>query len=303
MNQGRLVLHLRATFALALAFMATFAAPGHATMTEIKGGPGGGSYNLSCPAGQFLVGFNARTGAWVDAVGIICAPFTGGNRVGDINRDPRMTGGKGGGPQEAYCPPGEPVTGIGLAFTRGNGLDRQFVNTIDVFCPSTDMNQVTKRCIATGEGCGFIPPKRAGDIVTRVFDYKYDQLMCPPEERATGIQGASGSAVDSMGLICGPMKASAPAPAPAPVSGFSSSFEPGINLPGSDYRNVAMNDNYPSTCRDLCQKEDRCKSWTWVKAGLQGKKPMCWLKTAVPGALKNADTVSGVKPVGRVIVR
>lgn len=303
MHHGRFILRRCASLMLAALVTVALILPSDATMTEIKGGPGGGPYNLTCPGGQFLVGLQARAGGWVDAVGIICAPYAGANRVGDINRDPRMTGGKGGGPQEAYCPPGEPMTGIGLAHTRGNGLDRQFVNTIDVFCPSMDMNQITKRCISSGEGCGYIPPKTTGDIVQRSFGYKYDQLMCPPEERATGIQGASGSAIDSMGLICGPLKASAPAAAPAPVSGFTSSFEPGINLPGSDYRNVALNDKYPSTCRDLCQKEDRCKSWTWVKAGVQGTKPMCWLKTAVPGALKNSDTVSGVKPIGRVIVR
>ena len=50
-------------------------ASGHATMTEIRGGPGGRPFNLTCTAGQFLVGFQARAGAWIDAPGLLCAPY------------------------------------------------------------------------------------------------------------------------------------------------------------------------------------------------------------------------------------
>lgn len=287
-----------ATFAAAIVlFVATTTA--NATITEVKGGPGGGPYNLTCPAGQFLVGFRARVGAWVDAVGILCAPFnTTTKRLDGRNSDPRMTGGKGGGPAESYCAPGEPMKGIGLAHTRGGGLERQYVNTIDLFCESTNMDMKADRCIASGEGCGYIPSHTAGTIILRGVDYKYDQLKCPPEERATGIQGGSGAAIDSMGLICAPLAGGPPPPKLPPLT---SSMETGIDIPGNDYRSL-VSDKYPSTCRDVCNKESRCKAWTWVKAGVQGPKPMCWLKTSVPATAKNANTVSGIKMEGGISV-
>ena len=285
-------------FAATVGCTLIFAPPSHATTLEVKGGPGGSHFDLTCPAGQFLVGFHARAGAWVDAVGIFCAPYNATTkRLDDRNTDPRMTGGKGGGSQEAYCAPGEPMKGIGLAHTRGGGLDRQFVNTIDLFCELTNLNAKADRCISSGEGCGYVPSHTVGTIIMRGVDYKYDELKCPPEERATGIHGASGSAIDLMGLICARLAAGPPS------KPFASSLEPGIDIPGSDYRNVVMNDNYPSSCRDVCNKEDRCKAWTWVKAGIQGAKPVCWLKTAVPATTKNANTVSGIKMTGGISVR
>jgi hypothetical protein len=79
---------------------------------------------------------------------------------------------------------------------------------------------------------------------------------------------------------------------------FDGTFAVGTNLPGSDYRNVALNDNFPSTCRDLCQKEAPCKAWTWVKPGVQNAKAMCWLKNAIPTPNADANTTSGVKVSG-----
>src|SRR6185369_2886226 len=109
------------TFAIVLAS----AQPAHAIVIGAMGGPGGGPFNLTCPAGQYLVGFHARSGGWVDAVGIICAPYDAATRrLGDKISDPRITGGVGGGPQDIYCPAGDPIKAIGLAHTRGGGLDR-----------------------------------------------------------------------------------------------------------------------------------------------------------------------------------
>ena len=297
--------------AMAFVFVLALAPPTRATTLEVKGGPGGRPYNLTCPQGQYLVGFHARAGGWVDAVGIICAPYNASTkRLDAMIHDSRMTGGSGGGPQEVYCPAGEPMMGIGLSFTRGDGLERQYVNTIDIFCASSNVNAPATRCIASGEGCGPIPPHRSGDIVQRVFDYKYDQLMCPPEERAIGIHGASGSAIDGMGLICGPLT---PASVPARPSStpFTSPFAQGIDIPGSDYRSVVMNRNLampnnpgdtPNACQNLCVIEERCKAWTWVKPGIQGPTAMCWLKAAVPGPVQNPNTVSGIKASGKTVV-
>jgi hypothetical protein len=296
-----------AAAALALTgFFSVWPGRADATMTEVMGGPGGASFSLNCPGGAFLVGFFAKTGAWVDSVGLLCAPLDAtSGKTPAFARD-KSTGGTGGSAQEAYCPPGEAMTGVGLAYTRGGGLDRQYVNTIDIFCPSTDMKRDPDRCISSGEGCGHLPPHTAGAVVQVIKDYKYDLLACPAGERATGIQGKSGNFIDAMGLICAalPAAVSTAPPAAKPVihtgrpKPFDGTFSVGTNLYGSDYRNVALNDNFASTCRDLCQNDAPCKAWTWVKPGVQNPKAMCWLKNSIPAPSEDANTTSGVRVSG-----
>lgn len=79
---------------------------------------------------------------------------------------------------------------------------------------------------------------------------------------------------------------------------FDGTFAVDTNLYGSDYRNVALNDNFPSTCRDLCQKDAPCKAWIWVKPGVQNLKAMCWLKNSIPAPSQDANKTSGVKISG-----
>lgn len=204
---------------LALAALMAIPGTGHATMTEVVGGPGGGAFTLSCGAGQFVVGFHARAGAWVDGIGLLCAPYDArARKLGTSFARVGWTGGRGGTPQEVYCAPGEAVTGVGLAHTRGRGLKREYVNSVDLLC---QQRQRAERCISSGEGCGPLSSVRKGTIVQTVHDYQYDRLVCPSNEMATGIQGRSGIYVDAIGLICGP-----PPPPPPPNSQWMGKSKP-----------------------------------------------------------------------------
>ena len=51
----------------------------------------------------------------------------------------------------------------------------------------------------------------------------------------------------------------------------------------------------PEACRARCLNESKCRSFTWVRAGVQGNVPRCWLKYGVPGKSKSNCCVSGVK--------
>ena len=280
-------------------------------MTEVIGGPGGGPYSLVCPNNTFLVGFYAKAGAWVDSLGLLCAayvPATG--KMQTSTRGP-STGGPGGSPQEAYCYPGEGMTGIGVAFTRGGGLERQYTNTVDVFCPTPNPS----RCISSGEGCGQPASHGSGPDVGHVVNYPYDKLMCPSNERATGIQGKSGTYVDSLGLICGPLPARdtgrpvlaqgapprPPATSPAapgaakPAAPADQRLMPGIDMPGSYYTSVELNSQNPGECQFICQRDSKCLAWAYVKPGVQKPKAVCWLKNAVPPTHPDPNVTSGVK--------
>jgi hypothetical protein len=77
--------------------------------------------------------------------------------------------------------------------------------------------------------------------------------------------------------------------------------ENNTNRGGSDYRNFEIvpraasiaGDGVAERCEEACKKDSRCKAWTAVKAGLQGKNARCWLKTGVPQARADNCCTSG----------
>ena len=77
-------------------------------------------------------------------------------------------------------------------------------------------------------------------------------------------------------------------------------FEYGIDRPGMDYTHFTLSKPDPSLCQAKCYEQPRCKAWTYVKPNtIQGPWPVCWLKSGVPKAVPNPNTVSGVKKVDR----
>jgi hypothetical protein len=57
--------------------------------------------------------------------------------------------------------------------------------------------------------------------------------------------------------------------------------------------NVAQPD--PAMCQASCNYNAQCVAWTYVKPGVQGPVPRCYLKNAVPAPTRNACCVSGAK--------
>jgi hypothetical protein len=48
-------------------------------------------------------------------------------------------------------------------------------------------------------------------------------------------------------------------------------------------------------CEARCKSEPECVAYTFVKPGIQGPGPQCWLKRAKPGKQGNDCCISGVK--------
>jgi len=72
-------------------------------------------------------------------------------------------------------------------------------------------------------------------------------------------------------------------------------MECGYDRPGSDYRWFKMDTADPDICRQTCEWEARCKAWTYVSPGIQGKRARCWLKSSLPRRIRRQGMVSGVK--------
>ena len=71
-------------------------------------------------------------------------------------------------------------------------------------------------------------------------------------------------------------------------------FEVGWDRPGFDYHSHDMNNPREILCQWACQKDSRCRAWTFVKPGIQGPLARCWLKNRVPAARKNSCCTSGI---------
>ena len=71
--------------------------------------------------------------------------------------------------------------------------------------------------------------------------------------------------------------------------------EPGIDRPGLDYRSFDLVDDDAELCRVTCAGENICMAYTYVRAGVQGPRGRCWLKSAVPASRASDCCVSGVR--------
>jgi hypothetical protein len=65
--------------------------------------------------------------------------------------------------------------------------------------------------------------------------------------------------------------------------------------PGSDYKSFEVPSADYVQCHVACRDDETCKAWTYVKSGPNTPTPLCFLKNAVPDAVKNDCCTSGVK--------
>ena len=72
-------------------------------------------------------------------------------------------------------------------------------------------------------------------------------------------------------------------------------FEHDIDRPGSDYRNFDLARADPRECERACAADGRCKAFSYVRPGVQGSRPRCWLKTQMAAPVASNCCVSGVK--------
>ncbi len=64
---------------------------------------------------------------------------------------------------------------------------------------------------------------------------------------------------------------------------------------GSDYRSIEMSYPDPVFCRQQCEGDPACVSFSYVRPGIQGDKARCYLKNAAPSPYLNLCCISGLK--------
>jgi hypothetical protein len=173
----------------------------------IQGGPGGGPFRLDCPAGAFITGIALRSGGWIDAVQGSCRLFlTNRNLLASGTSATAVTGGPGGGSQQAGCTPDRYVAGIRIGYTR-DGDHPKYLDYVELSCAVlSGYGGETKVCLQTGDNCW---DRHPGDDKGGLSF----QARCAPGEMVSALIGRSGQFIDALGIACAarpPLQAAAP---------------------------------------------------------------------------------------------
>jgi len=76
------------------------------------------------------------------------------------------------------------------------------------------------------------------------------------------------------------------------------SIEQNVNRSGGDFLRYQQIGHH-ERCRQLCDGDARCVSFTWVRPGRQGPTGNCWLKNSIPRPNRDNCCISGVKRIAK----
>jgi hypothetical protein len=80
----------------------------------------------------------------------------------------------------------------------------------------------------------------------------------------------------------------------------SAQAQSGFDRRGADYTSFQIRNGDPAVCAGRCEREARCRAWSFSYPRTEDVLATCWLKTKVPPRVKNECCVSGVRGAGVV---
>jgi hypothetical protein len=86
---------------------------------------------------------------------------------------------------------------------------------------------------------------------------------------------------------------------------FAATFIPGaahgqagFDRPGGDYANFVVKSGDPGLCAARCERDGRCRAWSFSYPSAAGSRAVCWLKNQVTPRVEKPCCISGVKGAG-----
>src|SRR5207244_6106199 len=70
--------------------------------------------------------------------------------------------------------------------------------------------------------------------------------------------------------------------------------------PGGDYLRSSIASGDPADCAMQCERDRRCRAWSFNYPSDAAAGAVCWLKNSVPQRVENNCCVSGVRGAGVV---
>lgn len=77
----------------------------------------------------------------------------------------------------------------------------------------------------------------------------------------------------------------------------------GFDRPGGDYTSAPVSSGDPADCALLCERDRRCRAWSFAYPTVMDSVAVCWLKNSVPPRVADNCCVSGVRGAGVVEIR
>jgi hypothetical protein len=82
-------------------------------------------------------------------------------------------------------------------------------------------------------------------------------------------------------------------------TGLAPAFaQSGFDRPGGDFTSAAVANGDPAVCAARCERDSRCRAWSFSYPTAAGAPAMCWLKREVAPRVQAACCVSGVRGAG-----
>jgi hypothetical protein len=73
-----------------------------------------------------------------------------------------------------------------------------------------------------------------------------------------------------------------------------------FDRPGGDYLNSPVPSGDPADCALVCERDRRCRAWSFNYPSEISRAALCWLKNSVPARIRDDCCVSGVRGAGVV---
>ena len=71
-----------------------------------------------------------------------------------------------------------------------------------------------------------------------------------------------------------------------------------FDRPGGDYQSSPVESGDPADCALVCERDRRCRAWSFNYPTDLAGSAVCWLKSAVPARIQSNCCVSGVRGAG-----
>jgi hypothetical protein len=69
----------------------------------------------------------------------------------------------------------------------------------------------------------------------------------------------------------------------------------GFDRPGGDYLSVPIRNGDPAACAARCERDSKCRAWSFSYPRTAGRDAICWLKSKVTPAKEDSCCISGVR--------
>src|SRR4029077_20012217 len=73
-----------------------------------------------------------------------------------------------------------------------------------------------------------------------------------------------------------------------------------FDRPGGDYQHAPVASGDPADCALVCERDRRCRAWSFNYPSDTARSSVCWLKNSVPARIQSDCCVSGVRGAGVV---